>query len=111
MRFSENNKDSIIEEIFKAKSIEFEEYIDKKESEDREVCIVSRLIEEIEELVKELEISEKVRKPIINKCEELDSAVSKELTFWENKTYKLGFIDGMRLGEDLQTPTGIVKED
>lgn len=111
MKFAENNNGSIIEEMFKSKSIEFEEYIDKKESDDREVCIVSRLIEELEELVKELEVSEKVKKPLIAKCEEFDRAASRELTFWETKAYKLGFIDGMRMGEDLQTPTSLKKED
>lgn len=111
MKFAQNNNGSIIEEMFKSKSIEFEEYIDKKESDDREVCIVSRLIEELEELVKKLEVSEKIKKPLIEKCEEFDRAASRELTFWETKAYKLGFIDGMRMGEDLQSPTSLKKED
>ena len=109
MEYKENIDKSIIEEIFDAKCIEFERYIDKKYN--NEIGIINRLLDDIIECCNKNEVPEKVKRVIKNKCEELDSAISKELTFWEKKTYKLGFIDGMRLENDMQDSIGNIGKE
>ena len=104
MKFSENNNSSIIDELFESKCTEYEIFIDSKNEEGRNLSIINELLDSIENCGKK-EIPEKVRKEIKKKCDDLDRAISSELRFWEMKFYKLGFIDGMRMTEDLKSET------
>ena len=110
MKFSENNNSSIIDEIYKSKFFDYEEYVAHADEEKRDYAKIDELLEDINDFCKS-GVPANVKKAIKEKCDELDRVVSKEIDFWERKFYKLGFIDGMRMAEDLKTETKINEED
>ena len=95
------NKKSIIEEIYESKKDDYEYYIDVHYKGNKKRGMVFQLLDEMEKCYND-NIPKK-SKNIIKKCyDKLDRSWSEGLDFWQKEFYKLGFLDGMRMNDDVE---------
>lgn len=104
MNFSKENNKSIIDEIYESKKQQYELYVDTENKENRNCSIINEKLDKIENCCKK-DVPEKTKETIKKYCDELDRACANELDFWQKKFYKLGFIDGLRMAEDIKMDT------
>lgn len=110
MSYNNVKNKSFIDEIYENKREEYERIVDMKNEENRNVSIINELLEKLEDCCKE-ELPKEVKKEMIKLCDELDRAIGDELDFWQRKFYKLGFINGMKLSEELKIDIESMPED
>lgn len=98
---AKSKQESIIDELYESKHEEYEMIIEGKNKSNRKKGLVGKILNAME-LCYRNDISEKSKK-IVRKCyDKLDYSWSEELDFWQKEFYKLGFVDGMRMNEDIK---------
>lgn len=80
----------------------FESSIIKKYGKSKEIKQVERISNELDSLVKKNVKDEKLRDRILCKIDELKDASNAETCYWNEKFYKLGFVDKIGLKEDAK---------
>jgi len=109
MKFSKENSKSIIDEIYDSKRENYEFFIEKQRQGKSSYSEFNDELDTIQFYCKS-DITKEIRESIKASCEIIDRAVSEELEFWQKKFYKLGFIDGMRMAEDIKVETEFEEE-
>lgn len=94
----------IIEEIYEAKREEDEIDIDRKYKEKRSISVINDTLDAIQSLCRK-NITKETKDIIIEYCKQLDRAIGEEIDFSQKVFYKYGFIDGMRMYEELKKDT------
>lgn len=109
MNFSKDNNKSIIDEIYDSKREDYEHYIECKNSENNYYSEIDDALEAIQNLCKQ-DINKETSGLIKEHCRRLDRAISYELDYCQKNFYKIGFINGMRMSEDIKSETKFEEE-
>ena len=96
-------KESLLDELFKAKKEKFEEVIVKSNAEYKEIVennvkLLNEILNTIENTIKDDKIKEKIK----IKIEEYELYSGNEINFWSKEYYKLGIANGINLRKEIE---------
>lgn len=96
-------KESLLDELFKAKKEKFEEVIVKSNAEYKEIVennvkLLNEILNAIEDNIKD----EKIKETIKIKIEEYELYSGNEINFWSKEYYKLGVANGINLRKEIE---------
>lgn len=113
MKFSEENNKSIIDEIYESKRDEYEYFIERQNKLNIENKASSEIYDVLDAIRSfcEKDITKETKNIIREYCIRLDKALSIKTDFCQKNFYKLGFIDGMRMAEDIKSQTKLEDEE
>lgn len=95
-------KNTILDTLYDSRSREFQSKYIRTNGEPDEVEIAGKLEQEFIDFIEKNIQSKKMQRDIINKFEEIQDNSLAEMILWEKEYYKLGFLDGMNLNEELK---------
>lgn len=101
MKLEELFNSSILDELYNEEKDDFEAYIIKKNTENREFYEDGRIQSEIIEMLEHYIKDEKVIDKLNEKFKEYEKFSLKEYEYWCSKYFKKGFINCIRLKNDL----------
>lgn len=96
-------KESLLDELFKAKKENLEEVIVKSNIEYKEIVennvkLLNEILNTIENTIKDDKIKEKIK----IKIEEYELYSGNEINFWSKEYYKLGIANGINLRKEIE---------
>ena len=101
--YNENNK-TVLDELYHTRVDDYSYFVHRQLKEKTEIdhCKVKELLRELDEYTVDKNISKKGRAILSKIYDQIDTAWDEEINFWQKKYYKLGFVDGMRLGKEVK---------
>ena len=92
----------ILNTLYDSRSREFQSKYIRINGEPDEVELVEKLEQGFIDFIEKNIQDKKMQRAIINKFEEIQDNNLAEMILWEKEYYKLGFLDGMNLNEELK---------